>query len=600
MPRTPRSRWIAAAFFAVLAFGLSAGFLATRDGMGRTFEFPEYADIARELARGNGYATHVLYPSVLAYGDAAGTVADPSGTYPEMNRHPGFALALAPFVAALGATDAAVHFGLAAFFGLWVLAAFLVIDRRLGRLPAVATAAFLALNPAFVVFFVPGGFADILFAALVLAFLHLATRDDDPGAVPAWRWFLVGLLGSCAWMVRFNFSLVALLGAAALLWPRPDRRRAIAAAALLLGFAFGCAPYNAWHTWVFGSTDSPPSLWNLLDGCPGYEAPWKQYRTLSVHDVFANGTWRILLAEKFPYLAFLAARNLPGMLLAIVPFPFFVVALFRRGRPAGQARLLAVSTVAFLAMLGVLSFIRFENWVAPGGRELNFRYYIWFLPILVAFGAQEAAELLAARARAVRVGALALLAALQLAYLFAYAGPLQDVYRTQGRFDAFPAVQALARLDRDGAIRRDLPVFTNVPAHVGWYLDRPALLMTTTPDEVGPLWARHPVSAVLFTKLDIGEPALFPAWTKLFQDAEATKAFLAATGLRVAYADDTSLLLVASAASATVPATAQSAAAAATAPATGSAASPTPASPPAAAPATPPVASPAAALAGVP
>lgn len=544
MPPAPRASRMLAAILAIAAFGVSFGYLEARDGMGLPFEFPEYSDIAREIARGNGFTTHVLYPSVLAFGDMAGTVGDTSGTYPVMNRHPGFALALAPFVAAFGGTDRSVHAGLAAFFALWVLVAFLVVDRRLGRLSAVATAVFLVLNPAFVVFFVPGGFADILFAALVLLFLDRCTLADDPASVPPWRWFAVGLLGAAAWMVRFNFSLLAVLAALSLLWPRPSRPRVLAAAALLLGFAFGCAPFQAWHAWTFGTGDSPPTLWNLLDGFPGYEAPWKQYRVLGLSDVFDTGLWWNLLTDKLPYFLFLSARNLPTLLLCLVPFPFFVAAIFRRGRESSSSRFLALSTTGFAAMLLIMSVFRFEAWPAPGGRELTFRYFVWFVPVLVAFGVHEAATLLASRGRPVRIAVLVLLAAIQAAYLAAHWGPLQHVYQTSGRFEDVAAARALARLDHDGALPRDRPVFTNIPAHVGWYLDRPALLMTTTPAEVGPLWVRHPIAGLLFTRMDIGEPALFPAWTDLFTDTTKMKDFLGRTGLRVAFADDQNLLLV--------------------------------------------------------
>jgi hypothetical protein len=544
MQSVRRSSWLVAGAIGLATFCIAAATLETREGMGQTFEFGEYADIAREITRGNGFTSHVLYPSVLAFGDSTGTRAEPGGTYPVMNRHPGFSLALAPFIATFGDSDRAVHFGLAFFFAAWTLLVFLVIDRRLGRIPAFATTMLVALNPVFLQFLLPGGFADILFAALVLVFLDRCASADDPVAAPPWRWFLLGLVGSAAWMVRFNFSLLLYIGAASLLMPRPDRKRIAAALALLLGFWLGCIPFESWHTWTFGSTQSPPTLWNLLDGFPGYESPWKQYRVFGMADVIDSGLWWNLLTQKYPYFLFQAAKGLPTILLYLVPFPFFVAALFRRDRSAANTRFLALAAFGFLAMMLVLCLFRFESFRAPGGHEFGYRYYIWFMPVLIAFAVDEATRLLAPCSRVVRALVLMLLAVAQLAFFASYWTPLQQVYTTAGRFQDLPMAAALARLDTDRTIDKDLPIFTNVPTHVGWYLDRPALLMTTRPEEAEPLWNRHPVSGVLFTRLDIGEPALYPLWTSLFTDADATKAFLARTGMKVAFADDSGLLLV--------------------------------------------------------
>lgn len=539
-----RGNLLLSAALAIVAFALSYGLALDADRMGLPFEFPEYADIAREVARGNGLATHVLYPSVLAWGDEAGVSMSPSGTYPVMNRHPGFAVALAPFVGIGGASDLAVHAGLSAFFALWVAVSFFFLAPLVGRRDALLGALMLLANPAFLRFFVPGGYADVLFAAAVLPFLAAGAGMLAAGDLRPWKWALLGLAGSAAWTIRYNFTLLPLVLAAAVLVARRDRAAVLAVASLLCAFAVGTLPARAWHAWTFASTESPPTFWNLLDGFPGYASPWKQYRVHGLSDLVDTGLWVPWLFEKIPYFLFLTVRSLPGAFLMIALFPFLVANLVLPGDGGPRRRLLLVAASGASLMALAFSGLRYEEWPAPGGRTIGLRYLIWFAPFLAAYGFHGLARLTDGRSTRFRALVLAVVLSVQALWFAAHLGPLGDVYRTRGRFEELPAAVALASLDREGRTDRALPIATNVPAHVGWYLDRPALLLPASPEEMALLAARHPVAGYLFTNLDIGEPLSYGAWTRTLSEPEALRGFLDANGLAIALRDEQAILLV--------------------------------------------------------
>lgn len=535
---------VQAAALGAAAFAVAFALAAQSDRMGLTFEFPEYADVAREIARGNGIRGHVLYPSVLAWGDAAGVEIGPGGTYPVMNRHPGFAAALAPFVGLLGGGDLAVHAGLAAFFGLWVAISHAVLAGIIGRRLALLAALLLLANPAFLRFLVPGGYADVLFAALVLPFLAWGARMIADGDARPGRWALLGLLGAAAWSVRFNFGLFPVVIGAAVLLVRRDRAGVVAVAALAAGYVAGTLPLKAWHAWTFATTESPPTLWNLLDGFPGYAAPWKQYRMHGIADLLDTGLWRPWLTDKVPYFLYLTAKSLPGAFLYVALFPFLLAALVMPDADPRRRRFLGVSAAAAAAMAVVMAGLRFEEWPAPGGRSIGLRYLVWFAPVLAGFGLHGLSTLLSGRPPLARRAAWAAVIGVQVAWMAAHWGPLDEVYKTRGRFEDLPAARALAEADAGGRTARDRPIATNVPAQVGWYLDRPAVLLPATPPEMAFIRERHPIAGYLFTELDIGEPLSYGAWRDVLGRPEALAPFLEAQGLEVAWRDADSVLLL--------------------------------------------------------
>lgn len=543
MTAKPRRRTLVATMLAVTAFAVSLGLMLDHDRMGVTFEFAEYADIAREIARGNGFQSHVIYPSVLAHADRAGIGPSPTGTWPVMNRHPGFAYALAPFIAVFGPLDEAMWVALAFWFGVFILASYLVLSRLVGDGAAAVAALLLMLNPAFLRFFVPGGYAAFLFGALALTFLYRVTRAVGRDR-PVWEFALLGLLGALCWTVRFNFSVFVAVAVLAVFLGRHGRRLS-AAAALVAGYAMGVAPFEAWHYATFGTTQSPPSLWNLLDGFPGYASPWSQYRTFGLHDVLAGDNLRHLFLEKFPFYLAMAIRDLPVMLLYVGAFPFFVVALFtRRPEEADTRRFLMLASAVFAVMLVTMSLFRFENWTVPGSKHLSFRYYIWFAPVLVGYAVRGFIDISNGLGKAARVGAAAGVLAVQLAWFAMYWTPLAGVYEIDGRFDDLPVARAVRRIEEGGGLRRDLPLMTNMPAQVAWYLDRPAIMLAKEPSGIDALRQRHQVAGLLFTMLPVGEPGGHGAWFSMLSSAERQASFLRDQSMKIAYSDPMNLLLV--------------------------------------------------------
>jgi hypothetical protein len=519
--------------------------MAAEPRMAVTWEFAEYGDIAREIARGRGYRSHVTLPSLLAWADAARLEAQ-GGTWPVMARHPGFALALSPFLLLLGSGDAAVGLALATFFGLWAAASYLLLRGPLGEGTAVATALLLLANPVFARFFVPGGYADVLFAAAVLAFLRRGADLLAPppaSAPPRLRhWAALGLLGSLCWSLRFNFTLF--LGILALLAIRRNPRGVLAC---LAAFAVPLLAFSTWQRATFGTGASPPTWWNLLDGLVS-GAPWLQYRTWGPGDLLEADRLSRLLFRKWPNGLEISVRQLPDLFHYLWLMPCFFASLLMPQPDTRRRALLALSTLCFASSLVVLAAFRYEIWFFQeplGLRLLAGRYFVWMAPLAVAFGIDAARRLLAGRPRAVQAGAAAVLLALQAAAWTPYWQPSSRLYPdVEFGFDELPAVQALRRAEDHGLVSRARPLVTNVPAAAGWYLDRPALGLPQDPGELDRLSVRHPPAAVLFLGWSVGEPHNQRRWVELARDPARLASFAAERGLAVAWYDDRSWLLI--------------------------------------------------------
>jgi len=357
------------------------------------------------------------------------------------------------------------------------------------------------------------------------------------------------LWGGACWTVRYNFSLVLVLFPLFLLVHRRDLHRRVwfMIGAFLLGAAIIVLPVKLWQLSVFATTQSPPSYWNLLDGLMD-ASPWLLYRTYSLADLFTGDRLSLLLLDKFPGQLELALRQLPELFHYLVIVPLFVAALFLTGENARQKSLLRFATVAFMAMAVVLALFRNEQWVFGDPLDLRVihgRYLVWFAPILLGFGLAALNRLTADWRRPTRVGVFALVALLQLTAFTYYWRPTTKLYEdVRGSLTDLPSVQALADLDQRGEISARLPLVTNIPAQVAWYLDRPALGCPQTPEELDRILARHAIAGILFVKLSLGEPHNLPAWLATLLQEEPRKEFLARHGLRIVAADQAGLLLL--------------------------------------------------------
>jgi hypothetical protein len=183
----------------------------------------EYAELARALARGEGYTSGLVYPVELARGDP--------GTSPNLLRAPAWPLALAGAFALFGPRDAVAHGLLLVLYCATVLASGALAARRAG--PAIGLAAGVAVALCTVVRVLGLLSTTELLAALVALLVFLLI---ERGASPLW------LGAACAALYLTRYNGIVLLPVALLACALRERRwRCIALCSA--GFAVVALPW---------------------------------------------------------------------------------------------------------------------------------------------------------------------------------------------------------------------------------------------------------------------------------------------------------------------------------------------------------------------
>ena len=259
-----------------------------------------HGDVARSLVAGDGLRTHSTLPAVLhTYSELYIPLHD--GSWPEAWRSPGLALALAPFVGTLGASDASLVLGLATIFALWALTVWWVVGSRFGQGVGATVALVAAACPALLHAAVPGGLGTLLFGSVVLLFAHLAAEGVGRADLRLRLWAPLGLLAAAGWCLHPGFSVGVLAVAAAVLargfreHGRGHAPTALAATLFVLAFFSGTMPLRLARASNMGTTESPTLWWGLLQGMVEGR-PRQLYASWGPEDLMVQGRlWRLPL-----------------------------------------------------------------------------------------------------------------------------------------------------------------------------------------------------------------------------------------------------------------------------------------------------------------
>jgi hypothetical protein len=258
----------------------------------RGFAFPDayhYADIGRQIARGDGLTTLQTYPYVLAWLRETGVPTSPP--WPNVTRFPLLPLVYAPYFRVAGADEDATRRVGEAFWVATAVATFVLGAALFGAGPGLLAAGFqvLSLTP---LGCARAGLPDlpaslaIVLAALGVASLTRASGDPARPTAARARPVALGLLLGLAFLLRYD--LLALLPAAlaALVVGRGAAGRRDAALVVA-----GCAiPMALWLAHDARTTGVPGAYLgldrNLLGGdgmrdvyaAATYESPWSVLR----------------------------------------------------------------------------------------------------------------------------------------------------------------------------------------------------------------------------------------------------------------------------------------------------------------------------------
>lgn len=507
---------------------------------GVTWEFCHYGEIGRNLLETGAYRTREVTPWTLALLDARGIPFDAAHPAPVLDRFP-LQAALSALAEKLGGADDAALAALSALLMAGcVAAAFAAGLIFFSAAEALTAASLLALDPSFQRGFVLWGYPDFGFLILtVLAAVVLcAENPEETSTASSVRLALAGALAGAAWLARSNFILwlPLFLWAA---WRGPRGARTRGAAWFAAAFIAAAAPGWIYNLRWFGGINPPTLGWNLADRViPGPE-PWLAYRTYAVGEIVTGHA--PALARKFFDLLARYLRDLPGLWQLQPAFAAAAVgawSLFgeRRARAEAPARRWTLLALGMLAgQILVFSFLRHETL----GAHVGGRYLLWFAPALLLLACRGALRIGRAFGRP-RAG-LALFALVTVGWFARFWSQPQggETYPGGARVADWPELRAAAALPDDGLI------VTNLSTQVAWYARRPAVALPATPEDLSAIMARHRVSAVLISRLSVGELAQTPAWRPYAADpAGAARELWRRLGFRLARDYGTAALLV--------------------------------------------------------
>ena len=435
----------------------------------------EYADIARQLVRGDGFTTRIVYPALVDYGVAP--------AQPSLVRPPLWPLAIAATFLPAGSSDAATLVALLPFYLGTVVAAAGIARRLGGGLAGVAAGVATALSPPVLLYALVAGTEMMFTFWVTLVFLLLAA-----GGGGVW----VGVACGLAYLTRYN-SLVVVPAALVLLTrPAPLRELVRCAAGgvvvvlpwLVRNWRLTGDPFYtllAWNLYFNPAVmTQAATLYHVLrpgPGSPAWADPWGKFRLQLP-----------VLLRAFP----LASANpiaCVGVLLGAFRGELLSIAFL----------LLAVGTTLSIAFMLVLG-----------------RYFVPLVPVLAALGA-------AGWARGggwLRVPGLLALVLVPLV-LPPVPAEIGDLIVSRGFLAAArrdPAWAAtVARARRAGwdvclAGRRPLVVAEDASIP-GWYEDTPAIWLAADARDLGEVLSRFPVE---FVEIESRKDLVTPTFAAAF------------------------------------------------------------------------------------
>jgi 4-amino-4-deoxy-L-arabinose transferase-like glycosyltransferase len=306
----------------------------------------EYADVARRIARGDGFTTSLIYPAELDYGV--------SRDHPSLVRAPLWPLVMAIGFVATGPEEPTIHVVLLALFAACVAAAAALGKALAGPLAGALAGIAVATEPSTrALSFLAG--TETLYALLaLLAFLLMAR-----GSRPAW----LGGVCALAYLTRYNG---AVLFPIALLWAFLEPRRWQAVAWCVAGFAAVALPWWIRNLLITGDPFFTYYRWGL------FFSPYTvSYSTtlLNMIEPRLDAPWAMDPREKFKLFFPMMVERSPFVAANAAACVGLALAALKRDRESLLFVALAAVTTVGLAFV-----------LARG------RYFAPLFPVLLALG----------------------------------------------------------------------------------------------------------------------------------------------------------------------------------------------------------------------
>lgn len=462
---------------------------------GTNYEFCHYAEIARNILEGRGFSTAVYYPSELAYFKDAGKSPGPVG--PVLTRFPLQAYWCAFWMKAAGASDYGMALGNMTALALWTVLIYFSALHFFGLRTALLSALLWLGLPVLQTGYALLGYTELLFGSLVQAFVLLLARVTLEERLQTPKTYLaLGALAGSAYLTRYSFAFwIPLLLALPLLWKmRGGWRFSLWFSAGFLPFPAAVAFYTLRH---IGAAVSPLLAGNLAEHVLVPGLPFMEYRAYGLGDFFGPAFPKLLF--KAGSLFNWSAAHLTESWDIPLLFPFAVAAMVVSKGAAKRYALLTLALVAWHA--AAFSFIRYEQLGYLGNR-----HFLWFLPLVVVFGAEFWVRAAEGSARGKILAGVFLLVQIQLMASLYLGAP--------GPGEGVSAWEELAYVRE--ALPPEARVMTNIPAQAGWYSRRKAVNITNRVEDVPKVTKDWPCDFLLLSwRGAASELENYPDWARL-------------------------------------------------------------------------------------
>jgi 4-amino-4-deoxy-L-arabinose transferase-like glycosyltransferase/tetratricopeptide (TPR) repeat protein len=435
-----------------------------------------YAQIAEQLAEGNGLSTYHTYPYLTRLFPQKLPIPFPEVSW-RLPLHP---MLLALLFKWFQTSTAVIPFASGLAYVLTVPLVYLLAtdmrDERIGILSGL-----LFSTNVFVLQLGVSGMSESLYSLLLLLFVWFATRRDTGGNSLA-----AGLFFGLSWLTRGTSQLLLI---PALLYFLSERqgRRVLHLGLWLAAMTAVLLPYEIWRRRIIGDFPMPGVLHGIARGKVYRE--WHTYRMVQDDPSIKRGVdfvraYPLAFLERVGEGLWYSVRNLPWLAGTPILTLLHVAALVTKRSNARLIRLqlfvLASAAITFAYTLVAILPIP--------------RYFVVFTPLVVILAADL---LVTAAGRMSQVLKLDSNALLSVTIGFLIIPPLiLGIVRWRPASQPEPLYAGLGEFLQEN-ISPDRAIVTNVPWTTGWYGKRLSLWYPYRPEDVYRLEAHIPVVLLL-------------------------------------------------------------------------------------------------------
>ncbi|MGC8834367.1 MAG: ArnT family glycosyltransferase [Armatimonadota bacterium] len=461
----------------------------------------DYAQIARNIAEGQGFTTSVVRPLGTAFSGQISRV--PDTTHPPL-----FTLALAIMFGAFGISDATVVLTSGLFFLLTIPVVYILARRLFGRRVALISTIVYVLGERMIQYALSG--TNITLAAflttlmlLALHSAHMTHADPNRSGAGVKQCAAAGFLLGLCYLTEYAFAL-ALIPAAIYILATHNRRRFASTAAFLLSFGLATAPWMIRNYTLTGSPVFGLRSYELVMMTSTHPA-YTLYRSTEIRPLaeMLGGQaaqilkkWLIGLQAMYEQIPSLAGGWLMPLFLA------GFLHLFRR-RGADSLRALALLMMGAVLIASVLL-------------QPNIELLVPFVPFITIMAVAFAVHLLNSLGMprtASTLAAAAVVAVLAVPTVLRIAAPLPTV-RDVGASHLM-------------AIKRGTPentvVVSDVPWAVAWYANRTSIWLPNNERDFAAVDKKGRIDAIYLSSMLLRYPAneMVSGWQSLQRQAVA-------------------------------------------------------------------------------